>query len=254
MPETFNDALEQVAVILRDARRVAVLTGAGMSAASGLPTYRGIGGLYNDFEIEQGMPIEEILHASTLARDPALCWKYIAKIAAACRGAQPNAGHTVLAAWDARFDLHVITQNVDGFHRRAGSRNVIELHGNLGDFFCLDCAARFDATTLDVDVLPPRCIKCDGLVRPNVVLFGEMLPPQALQRYEHELMRGFDVIFAIGTTAGFPYIHDPIVTAARRGVATVEINPDVTPLSEIVAHRIMAPADTALSQLDRLLA
>jgi NAD-dependent deacetylase len=251
VPDT--TAIEAVGEKLKGARRVAILTGAGMSAASGLPTYRGIGGLYNAIEIEQGMPIEEILHAYTLVRNPALTWKYIAQIEQACRGAKPNAGHALLAAWDKYFDVCVVTQNVDGFHRAAGSSKVIELHGNLAALFCLDCDTRFSLADFDLAVLPPRCRHCDGLVRPSVVLFGEMLPAAALAAYEGELATGFDVMLAIGTTAGFPYIHEPMITARARGTITVEINPDLTPLSNEVSFRLQHNAVEALTALDRIL-
>lgn len=239
---------------LANAQRVAVLSGAGMSADSGLPTYRGSHGLYNAIEIEQHMPIEEILHAYTLARNPALTWKYIAQIDAACRAAGPHDGHRVLAAWDARFELWVVTQNVDGFHRTAGSRNLIELHGNLARLYC--CACRADFANLDFDLreLPPRCRHCDGLVRPEIVLFGEQLPQAAIRDYERELARGFDVMIAIGTTAAFPYIVEPVRSATARGCVTVEINLDHTALSDDVNHHLQGPAREVLMALETELA
>ena len=245
-----DDPIAAVAGALRTARRVAVLTGAGMSADSGLPTYRGIGGLYNAVEIEAGMPIEDIRHIQTLARNPALTWKYLALVEQACRGGLPHRGHRVLAAWEARFELCIITQNVDGFHGAAGSVNVIELHGNLRRLRCCDCRIECAMEDFDLSVLPPRCKHCDGLVRPDVVLFGELLPPAAIARYEEELANGFDVMFAIGTTAAFPYIHQPLAAATARGCVTVEINPDVTPLSQQVRHRIRAGARDALVAID----
>lgn len=249
-----SDAFDTVAAALARARRVLVLTGAGMSAASGLPTYRGIGGLYNDMVIDEGMPIEEILHAYTFARDPALTWKYIAQIERACRGGKPNTGHYLLARWDDRFELHVVTQNVDGFHRAAGSRHVVELHGTLADLRCCACGRAYSLQEFDLNCLPPRCVSCDGLVRPDVVLFGEMLPATAMARYEHELEQGFDVVFAIGTTAGFPYIHTPVIEARRRGALTVEINPGETPLSAEVDVRLGLDACSALEILDQRIA
>lgn len=246
----WQEQLSSVVAALRQARRVAVLSGAGMSADSGLPTYRGINGLYNDIEIEQNMPIEDILHAYTLARNPALTWKYIAQIDHACRAAGPNDGHRVLAAWDQRFELWVVTQNVDGFHRAAGSRNVIELHGNLSRLYCCACRAAFDNLDFDLSVLPPRCMHCDGLVRPDVVLFGEMLPGSAVHQYEHELARGFDVMIAIGTTAAFPYIAEPLLNAGARGCVTVEINPDSTALSNDVSHHLAGSAREVLLALE----
>jgi NAD-dependent deacetylase len=250
----WQDDLAPVVAALAKARRVAVLSGAGMSADSGLPTYRGINGLYNDIEIEQNMPIEEILHAYTLARNPALTWKYIAQIDNACRAAGPNDGHRVLAQWDERFELWVVTQNVDGFHRAAGSRNVIELHGNLSRLYCCACRAAFDNLDFDLAVLPPRCLHCDGLVRPDVVLFGELLPQSAVSQYELELARGFDVMLAIGTTAAFPYIADPMLNASARGCMTVEINPDRTALSHDVSYHLAGPAREVLLALDARLA
>ena len=253
MAELVPGPIEELAASLRGARRVAVLTGAGMSAESGLPTYRGIGGLYNDMDVEEGLPIEEILHAYTFTRKPALTWKYLAKIEQACRGAEPNDGHRVLAQWDERFELYVVTQNVDGFHRAAGSANVIELHGNLRRLYCCDCRANFEVEAFDGLPIPPRCDQCDGLVRPDVVLFGEMLPAAALAAYERELGRGFDVIIAIGTTAAFPYIHDPVAQATARGCVTAEINPDITVLSDQVSHRVPSAALVALRAIDQAL-
>ena len=247
---TNHQELDSVAAALLRADRVAVLTGAGMSVASGLPTYRGIGGLYNGIETEAGMPIEEILHAYTMARNPALTWKYIAQISDACRAAEPNEGHRILSSWDELFELYVITQNIDGFHKRAGSSRVTELHGNLEALFCCDCDKKFDPDAVRTDQLPPRCFDCDGLVRPGVVLFGEMLPPLALASYERELAIGFNVMMTIGTTAAFPYIYEPMVAAAARGTFTVEINPDVTELSDSASVHLKMNALDALTELD----
>jgi NAD-dependent deacetylase len=240
-----------VARALGDARRVLAITGAGMSADSGLPTYRGIGGLYDAIEVEQNLAIEEILHAYTLARNPALAWKYIAQIALACRNAGPHDGHRELARWDARMEVMIATQNVDGFHSAAGSRNVIELHGNFARYYC--CACRAPHEMRDFVALPPRCTQCDGLIRPDVVLFGELLPQAAMECFEREIARGFDLILVIGTTAAFPYIFEPVVRARGRGTLTVEINPDTTMLSPHVDHRIVAPARSALLDLGRAL-
>ena len=250
----WREQLDPVVAALAAARRVAVLSGAGMSADSGLPTYRGINGLYNDIEIEQNLPIEEILHAYTLARNPALTWKYIAQIDHACRAAGPHDGHRVLAAWDTRFELWVVTQNVDGFHRAAGSHNLIELHGNLSRLYCCACRAAFTNLDFDLRVLPPRCMLCDGLVRPDVVLFGEVLPLTAVSDYERELARGFDVMIAIGTTAAFAYIAEPLRNAGAHGCVTVEINPQRTALSHHVSYHLNGPAREVLMALEAALA
>lgn len=239
----------EVARILARARRVVFLTGAGISAESGLPTYRGVGGLYNEMTIDEGMPIEDILSDETFARDPALTWKYLFEIERACRGARPNAAHALIAALESHCEVCVVTQNVDGFHVEAGSSDVIEIHGRLGELVCTRCARRTATRTFDGLALPPRCAACGGVLRPAVVLFGEMLPPDAVARYERAFLRGFDLVFAVGTTAGFPYIYEPVAANARAGVPTVEINPDLTPLSACVAHRFACGAVAALQSL-----
>lgn len=235
-----------VALLLRGARRVAFITGAGISAESGLPTYRGVGGLYNEMTIDEGLPIEEILSGETFTKDPALSWKYLFEIERACRGAQPNDAHSTIAALERTHEVCVITQNVDGFHVAAGSHDVIEIHGRLRELRCTGCGVVSTQRDFDALTLPPHCAQCRGVLRPDVVLFGEMLPLRAVARYEAALRRGFDLVFAIGTTAGFPYIYEPVATSARAGIPTIEINPDRTPLSALVSHRFACGAVAAL--------
>ena len=249
MADPLEDTAELLAATLRGAGRVAFLTGAGLSAESGLPTYRGMGGLYNGMTRDEGRPIEDILSGATFAQSPALTWKYLREIERACRGAAPNAAHRLIAALEALCEVRVITQNVDGLHQAAGSSQIIELHGRLRELHCTRCRWRESAENFDGFTLPPRCGECGGVMRPNVVLFGEMLPLASVARYERELAKGFDMIFTVGTTAGFPYIHDPVVEATRRGIITVEINPDHTPLSGRVAHRMACGAVRALQAI-----
>lgn len=217
-----------IAAALVRARRVAFVTGAGISAESGLPTYRGVGGLYNDMTIDEGLAIEDILSGEMFAQAPSVTWKYLCESERACRGAEPNEAHRIIAALERWFEICVITQNVDGFHSTAGSSNVIELHGRLSELYCVTCGARSTRRTFAALELPPRCDACGGIVRPDVVLFGEMLSARAIACYEREFADGFDVIFAVGTTAAFPYNYAPIAEATRRGRTTIEINPEVT--------------------------
>lgn len=231
--------LDAVAAELRRGARVLVITGAGISADSGLPTYRGVGGLYDRGNAPDGVSIEQALSGAMMARAPAVCWRHIGEIESACRGAVPNSAHTALAQLQAVCDVTVLTQNVDGFHRAAGSRQVIEMHGNLHALHCVRCPyERQVADYAGLDTLPPRCPDCGALVRPRVVLFGEMLPDAAVAEYHRVLRHGIDVVIAVGTTAVFPYICAPVMDAARRGLPTVEINPDETELSPVVSHRI----------------
>lgn len=247
----WQSTIERVAARLARANHVLAITGAGISADSGLPTYRGIGGLYENKDTEDAMPIEEALSGETFARDPALTWKHIARIEAAGRGAGYNAAHLVLARLEEVCGhVCVITQNVDGFHTAAGSNDVIEMHGNVHDLHCTRChyAKRVDDFS-SLATVPPHCPDCGAIVRPRVVLFGEMLPARAVARYEAALAGDFDVVMAIGTTAVFPYIAAPVVTAAQAGAATIEINPATSELSDRVGYRIPLGAADALSSI-----
>ena len=242
----------EAASLLRRAKRVLFVTGAGISADSGLPTYRGIGGLYEDAATEEGVPIEVALSGAMLAARPELCWKHIAAIERACRGARFNAAHAFLAEYERAVPgAWVLTQNVDGFHRDAGSKQVIEIHGNVHEIFCTASACGWRETVPSYESLaiPPRCPRCSALVRPEVVLFGEMLPGAAVDVLQREMAAGFDAVFTIGTTSVFPYIAGPVVLAKRQGVPTIEINPGESEVSEIVELRIRSGAAAALTAI-----
>jgi NAD-dependent deacetylase len=221
-----------------------------MSADSGLPTYRGVGGLYDAGTTEEGLPIEVLLSGQLFARRPDWTWKYLSQIERACRGAGPNRGHEVIALLERRIPRCVVlTQNVDGFHRRAGSAEVIEIHGNLHDLACTACPLRSRVEDYSGLRLPPACPRCGGIVRPEVVLFGEMLPGAAVERLERELAAGFDAVFTIGTTSVFPYIAAPVSLAREQGIPTVEINPGESEVSDLVDLRIRAGARDSLSAI-----
>lgn len=235
------------------ARRVLVITGAGLSADSGLPTYRGVGGLYDSGTTVDGVTIEEALSGDMLRTRPELCWKYLAEIEHACRGRKPNSGHEALAALAPRYrQFTVLTQNVDGFHRRAGSADLIEIHGNLRRLHCVFCPYEQEVEDYAGLAIPPSCPYCAGLVRPAVVLFGEALPERELQRLHRVVEQGVDLVISIGTTSVFPYIAQPVIAAARRGIPTAEINPGSSEVSHLVRHRIRERAAPALQQLRQL--
>lgn len=243
--------LDDVAGRLRQAARILFITGAGISADSGLPTYRGVGGLYDGEATEDGLAIEEALSGEVFAVRPDITWKYLAQIEANCRGAQPNAAHVAIAVLERRLPggTLVLTQNVDGLHRQAGSRALIEIHGGLRELFCPACGFAETVSDLAGRPLPPPCPDCGGVLRPDVVLFGEPLPAGALDRLLDFLEGGVDMVFVIGTSAVFPYIAEPVVWAARAGVPTVEINPVRTHLSDFVSHRLPLGAAEAMAAL-----
>jgi NAD-dependent deacetylase len=242
--------LEQAINHLRRSHRVLIITGAGISADSGLPTYRGIGGLYEDKMTGDKVPIEVALSGEMMRLEPQLTWKYIHQIESACRGAHFNEAHRVIAAMQDRFEsVCVLTQNIDGFHRDAGSRELIEIHGNIHELHCVQCDYDTWVTDYSAIEIPPRCPKCGALVRPRVVLFGEMLPEAALESLYQQFQRGIDLVLSIGTTSVFPYIAGPVHQARRAGIPTIEINPGDSEVSAIVDHRLKQRAVIAMQNI-----
>lgn len=250
-----DNSISQVAKILKRAENILFITGAGLSADSGLPTYRGVGGLYDDKHTDDGIPIEEALSGEMLKRHPEITWKYLWQIGSSCSGKKFNRGHEVIAfIGKMKPGTWVLTQNIDGFHRAAGSKNLIEVHGNAFELYCVNCDFKSSSESFlsgygSKIPLPPECPKCKGLIRPNVVLFGEMLPEKALKLiYKLETMR-IDAVLSVGTSGVFPYISAPVYMARRSGVPTVEINPSDTGLSDIVDIKINAGAAETLDRI-----
>ncbi|RMH03316.1 MAG: NAD-dependent protein deacylase [Planctomycetota bacterium] len=233
-----GEPLDRLAELLGAARSVLVLTGAGVSADSGLPTYRGVAGLYAGGRTEEGLPIEEVVSGAMLVSDPGLCWKYLARIGRACAGAVPNAAHFALAALERRRELRLLTQNVDGLHRAAGSREVVELHGNLDELICTGCGAGEAAGEEHLRRLPPRCRRCGAVLRPRVVLFGEDLPPAVLAALDEVARETWDLALVVGTTAVFSYVQFPALRVLDAGGELVEINPERTVLSGATTLRL----------------
>ncbi|HYW02517.1 MAG TPA: NAD-dependent protein deacylase [Gammaproteobacteria bacterium] len=251
-PDTSLARVDEIVGHMLQSSRVLFITGAGISADSGLPTYRGVGGLYDGRITDDSMPIEEAVSGTTFTRRPDITWKYLHEIGAATRGRTCNAGHRAIAGLEPHFDaVWVLTQNVDGFHRAAGSRNVIEIHGNAGELYCTGCdyASRVEDYASLAPL--PLCPECGSVIRPRVVLFDEMLPPEAVDTLQRELEAGFDMVFTVGTSAVFPYIAAPVIRARMRGKPTVEIDPGRTELSAEVAYRVPSRAAPALSEIAR---
>ena len=243
-------AIEQAARLLHGSRSVLFITGAGISADSGLPTYRGVEGLYNINNTQDGMSIEDALSADTMQREPAITWKYLAQIEEACRGAKFNRAHEVIAEMEDQLErVWTLTQNVDGLHHAAGSKNVIDIHGDLHTLRCDTCKFRDSVEDFSRLTIPPYCPDCGSVIRPDVVFFGEILPQAKLDRLYDELNNGFDYVFTVGTTSVFSYIAYPVELAKRQGHPTVEINPGKTAVSHLVDIKLRLRASDGLNLL-----
>jgi NAD-dependent deacetylase len=230
-------------------RSAGVITGAGVSAESGIATYRGEGGIYDD--PAEGDRTVEALSGSTLQSDPDRTWRVVAALARASRGAKPNAAHLAIAEIERKLGSFVLlTQNVDGLHQLAGSKNVIDIHGSVRETVCMRCSAAGTLESLETLEAAPRCPSCDGVLRPNAVLFGELLPEPKLRRiYDEFHADPPDLVLVAGTTALFPYIAEPVFVARGKGRLTVEINPEPTSLSSVVDFSIRARAGEALPEI-----
>jgi NAD-dependent deacetylase len=247
-----TDKIRRVAGLLKGCKSILFITGAGISADSGLPTYRGIGGLYNDRATEDGIPIEMALAGEMLKERPEVTWKYLSQIERNCRNARFNRAHEAIAEMERHFErAWVLTQNIDGFHYDAGSRNVIEIHGNMHKLACIKCPWRAKVKDYSQLTIPPVCPKCGSIVRPEVVFFGEMLPVRECQILSDELAKGFDIYFSVGTTSVFPYIQQPIIDAHYSKRPTIEINPSETEISHIVDIKLNFGAAEALDKIWR---
>lgn len=227
---------------LREARFVAALTGAGISAESGISTFRDPDRLWARFDPR------ELATPSAFARDPKRVWDWYAWRRQRVAAAQPNPGHLALAQLEAKVPAFaLITQNVDGLHQRAGSRNVIELHGSIMRVKCSregTIVERWDEAAPDV----PRCAACGALLRPDVVWFEELLPAAALAAAEHAAAR-CDVLLVVGTSAEvYPAAALPAAAKAA-GAIVVEINPNPTALSSAADYVLRGPAGEALPAL-----
>jgi NAD-dependent deacetylase len=239
-----DEKLDLLTARLRHAARVTILTGAGVSAPSGVPTFRGSGGLWRQFRAE------DLATPEAFSRDPVLVWEWYAwrrEVIASCR---PNAAHDVIARWSRAFDrCTVITQNVDDLHLRAGTLNLVRVHGSLWDLSCWqECGAPvWRNEDVPMTALPPSCPACGGLARPAVVWFGESPPRRELEAAAEAC--ACDVFLTIGTSAIVYPAAGLVHEARRRGAYTAEINLEATPASGEVDLAIHGPADRLLPNI-----
>ncbi|MBN2199958.1 MAG: NAD-dependent deacylase [Candidatus Aminicenantes bacterium] len=242
-----EDALDELAGVLVSATRVAVLTGAGISAESGIPTFRGAQGLWKRFRAE------ELATPEAFDRDPRLVWEWYDWRRRLIAEAVPNEGHKTLAVWQKAFpSFSLITQNIDGLHGLAGSADPIELHGNIWKTRCPFEGTVRENREVPLSELPPRCPDCGRLLRPHVVWFGESLDSRILDE-AFRRCSSCQVLFVVGTSA---VVHPAAAlpqAAAEAGAVIVEVNPEPTPLSRTADFCFREPSGRMLSRLDRRL-
>jgi NAD-dependent deacetylase len=237
-----DDLIKQAAEDLSGAKMVTALTGAGISVESGIPPFRGKGGLWEKYD-----PME-VAHIDAFLRDPTKVWNLLFKdMKEVLDKATPSDCHKGLAKLEEFGILKtIITQNVDGLHQMAGNSDVIEFHGNMAWQRCMECDLHYKTSRVDLTEIPPRC-DCGGILRPNAVLFGEMIPQEALWR-SRQVATDCDVMLVIGTSAVVqPAALMPVV-AKDSGAKIIEINPESTPLTgEISDYLIKGPAGDVMN-------
>jgi NAD-dependent deacetylase len=242
--------LDQLARRLCPDARITVLTGAGVSAASGVPTFRGRDGLWRNFRPES------LATPEAFRRDPKLVWEWYDWRRQVLSTKKPNRAHEVLATWSSRYpSFRLITQNVDGLHERAGTRNVIRFHGSIWEVLCWNnCKTsppRWWDETVPFSAIPPPCPHCGGIVRPGVVWFGEGIEPDVMRQSVNAL--DCDVFFTIGTSSMVYPAASLVHEAKARSVYTVEINMEATPASRILDLALQGPAEEILHNLEQAL-
>jgi NAD-dependent deacetylase len=228
---------------LREAEAVAVLTGAGISAESGVPTFRSSGGLWRNFRAE------ELATPAAFRRDPAMVWEWYDWRRGTIARCQPNPGHHALAALEARRpDFTLVTQNVDGLHDRAGSRRILKIHGDIWQVRCEACGRETRDERTPLPELPPRCEACGAMMRPGVVWFGEPLPAGVWDEAERACLR-CRVLIVAGTSASVYPAAGLAPLARRAGAKVIEINVEDTPLTAGADCALRGPSGEILPGL-----
>jgi NAD-dependent deacetylase len=237
-----DERTERAAELLAAAPSVCVSSGAGMSAESGMPTFRDEDGLWSKVNVE------EMATPQAFARDPVKVWEWYRWRRQELAKIEPHAGHRMLAEWEERVDdFVVVTQNIDGLHHAAGSKNVIELHGRLDTVRCTRCDYQFQG--LDDLGVDPRCPECEARLRPAVVWFGEMLPPGAIEA-AFEAARRCAVMLVIGTSGVVQPAASLAEVAKSYGARIIEVNPNATALSSLADVCVRSGCRDALTAID----
>jgi NAD-dependent deacetylase len=245
-----RSVLEDLGARIRDAKRLTILTGAGVSAASGVPTFRGADGLWRRHRAE------ELATPDAFARDPALVWEWYAWRRERIAGCRPNPAHDVIAGWSRRPGCRVVTQNVDDLHLKAGTQGLVRLHGSIWELSCWErCpsgAVPWRDERVPMPRMPPTCPSCGGLARPAVVWFGESLAQADLAAARQAT--ACDVFLTVGTSAVVYPAAGLVLEARQQGAFTAEINLEDTPASATLALAVRGTAEDVLPSINSLLA
>ncbi|MGB9700203.1 MAG: SIR2 family NAD-dependent protein deacylase [Thermodesulfobacteriota bacterium] len=227
-----KELIKKTARAIRQSQRTVALTGAGISVESGIPDFRGAGGLWEKYDPREYATIEAFL------KNPQKVWAMLLEVGSLLEKSRPNQAHLALAKLEELGYLKaIITQNIDNLHQAAGSKRVIEFHGNGQEFICLDCRKKYSRQEINFDILPPRC-RCYGLIKPNIVFFGEPIPWEALQEARVEA-GSCDLMLVIGTSAVVSPACDLPVMAKLAGATVVEVNLEPTPLTGRISHWLL---------------
>jgi NAD-dependent deacetylase len=253
LSDELDAAIAQAAQRITGARRVTALTGAGLSVESGIPPFRGKGGLWTKYGEPPMDGFQKFL------ADPRTAWRerlspkepWLKGLVETLGRARPNEGHRALAELErAGYCAALITQNIDDLHRQAGTRSLLEIHGNYRLLRCLECVTRFDPEEIEVDpeALPPSCPRCGGLVKGDTVQFGEPIPPDVLRRCYEETAQS-DCMLVAGTSATvYPAAEFPF-EILRRGGCVIEVNPEPTELTAVATLSLQGPGGSVLQAL-----
>jgi len=241
-----RELVDTVGVLLAQARSALFLTGSGLTADAGLPVYRGMPGV-RARKADRITELDASLSADTFVAEPETVWRQLVRLDAAVRAAKPASGHVILAELGKRLRTVIATTNVDRLHQRAGSREVIELHGALHDLRCDTCEMSSRHDSFAALPIPPRCAVCRTALRPDMPLLGEPLPIDPFTRLQAELDQGFDLVFAIGIRRMAPYLARPLLIAKADGIPTIEIGPHPSELSEVVDYRFRGACSRVLA-------
>ena len=233
---------EKLRSLLCDTGSICVLTGAGISAESGVETFRGVNGLWSKLKPE------ELANFDAFLRNPKLVWEWYNFRKNIIQNVKPNPAHHALSSLQNMVkDFTLVTQNIDNLHLRAGSRDVIELHGNIERSYCVKCGRFADNVVVTEDKPVPHCVLCEGIIRPDVVWFGEMLPEGIFEKAMDAASR-CELFIIIGTSAVvYPAANLPL-TAKRQGAYVVEINTEKTAITDVVDESIIGKAGEILPE------